>query len=451
MRDLTTGHEGKRILYFAIPMLLGNLFQQLYNIVDSVVIGRGVGTEALAAVGSSFPLIFVLISMIIGLASGSTIIISQYFGAKDIEKVKKTIETMFIYLFFASLAVSIIGISLSGPIFRLIDVPEDVIPQARTYFNIYIGGIVLLFGFNGTSAILRGLGDSKTPLYFMIVATMMNIGLDLLFILVFKWGVVGAAVATLISQGGAFITAIIYLNRTHDIIQITISKLRFDRDIFNKSMRIGLPSGFQQTFVAIGMLALLKIVNMYDTNTLAAYTVAGRLDMFAALPAMNFAAALSAFVGQNIGANKIHRVHNGFKATLWMSSAISIAVSILIFFFGHSLMSLFTKDPEVILIGNDYLVIVSSFYVVFSFMFICNAVLRGAGDTLVPMIVTLLALWVIRVPASYFLSLHYGVHGIWWGVPIAWGFGAVMSYIYYKTGRWKTKGVVKYDQTGNPR
>ncbi|MBT7827434.1 MAG: MATE family efflux transporter [Bacteroidetes bacterium] len=444
MIDLTQGKEGKQILRFALPMLLGNVFQQLYNIVDSAVIGQVEGTEALGAVGASFPLIFVLISMIIGLASGSTIIISQYFGAKDIENVKKTIETMFIYLFFASIAVSIIGISLSGPIFSMLDVAPEVLPLAKTYFNIYIGGIVLLFGFNGTAAILRGLGDSKTPLYFMIIATVMNIGLDLLFIIVFKWGVMGAAVATLISQGGAFISSIIYLNRTHDIFQITLSKLRFDRDIFNKSMRIGLPSGLQQTFVALGMLALIKIVNIYGTTTLAAYTVAGRIDMFAALPAMNFAAALSAFVGQNIGANKIDRVRNGYRATLLMSSGISIAVTIFVVFFGNSLMGLFSKDPDVVRIGHEYLIIVSSFYILFSFMFMTNAVLRGAGDTVAPMIITLLALWVIRVPASYLLSLKFGETGIWWGIPAAWGFGAVFSYIYYKTGRWKNKGVIKH-------
>ncbi|MBC8344025.1 MAG: MATE family efflux transporter [Bacteroidetes bacterium] len=445
MIDLTQGNEGKQILRFAVPMLLGNLFQQLYNIVDSAVIGQFVGTEALAAVGASFPLIFVLISLIIGLASGSTIIISQYYGAKEIDNVKKTIETMFIYLFFASIAVSIIGISLSGPIFKLIDIPADVMPQAKIYFNIYIGGIVLLFGFNGTAAILRGLGDSKTPLYFMMIATIMNIGLDLLFILVFKWGVVGAAVATLISQGGAFITSIIYLNRTHDIFQLTVSKLRFDRDIFKKSMRIGLPSGFQQTFVALGMLALLKIVNIYGTTTLAAYTVAGRIDMFAALPAMNFAAALSAFVGQNMGANKIERVRNGYRATLMLSSGISIAVTILVVIFGESLMRLFSQNPDVVSTGVEYLVIVSSFYIIFSFMFVNNAVLRGAGDTIVPMIITLLALWVVRVPASYLLSLKYGEIGIWWGVPAAWLVGAVMSYIYYKSGKWKNKGVVQHN------
>ncbi|MBT7993621.1 MAG: MATE family efflux transporter, partial [Bacteroidetes bacterium] len=218
----------------------------------------------------------------------------------------------------------------------------------------------------------------------------------------------------------------------------------FDRDIFNKSMRIGLPSGLQQTFVALGMLALIKIVNIYGTTTLAAYTVAGRIDMFAALPAMNFAAALSAFVGQNIGANKIERVRNGYRATLLMSSGISIAVTIFVVFFGNSLMGLFSKDPDVVRIGHEYLIIVSSFYILFSFMFMTNAVLRGAGDTVAPMIITLLALWVIRVPASYLLSLKFGETGIWWGIPAAWGFGAVFSYIYYKTGRWKNKGVVKH-------
>jgi putative MATE family efflux protein len=445
MIDLTNGKEGRQILRFAAPMLLGNVFQQLYNVVDSAVLGRAVGDVALGAIGASFPLIFVLISLIIGLASGSTIIISQYFGAKEIDKVKRTIETMFIFLFFASILVSIVGISFSGAIFKLVDVPAEVLPQAKTYFNIYIGGIVLMFGFNGTAAILRGLGDSKTPLYFLIIATLMNIGLDILFVVVFEWGVEGAAIATLISQGGAFITSIIYLNRTHEIIQINLKKLRFDRDIFNKSMRIGLPSGMQQTFVALGMLALVRIVNIYGTTTLAAYTAAGRLDMFAALPAMNFAAALSAFVGQNIGANKIDRVKRGYTTTLLMSSVISVVVTLIIILFGENLMTLFTESPEVKQIGNEYLVIVSSFYILFSFMFMTNAVLRGAGDTLVPMIITLLSLWVIRVPASYLLSLRYGETGIWWGVPAAWACGALLSFIYYRTGRWKTKAVVKHD------
>jgi len=218
MKDLTEGKEGKLIFNFAMPMLLGNVFQQLYNIVDSAVVGNYIGKEALAAVGASFPIIFTLISLIIGVASGAMIVISQYYGAKDIEKVKRTIDTFYIFVFLASILISIIGVIYSERIFRLMQLPEDIIPQAKTYFNIYVLGMISFFGFNGTSAVLRGLGDSKTPLYFLILATLINIILDLLFVIVFKWGIAGVAYATLVSQTGAFVTAILYLNKTHEII-----------------------------------------------------------------------------------------------------------------------------------------------------------------------------------------------------------------------------------------
>jgi putative MATE family efflux protein len=444
MLDLTVGSERKQIFRFAIPMLLGNVFQQLYNIVDSIIIGQYLGKEALAAVGASFPLIFVLISLIIGIASGSTIIVAQYFGAKDMTNVKKSIDTLFVFLFFAAIAVTILGIAFSDLVFRLIQIPEDVLPQAKTYLTIYLSGIILFIGFNGISEVLRGLGDSKTPLYFLIIATLMNVILDILFIVVFKMGVAGAAVATIISQGGAFITAMIYLNRTHEFIRFSLSDIHFDREIFRQSVRIGLPSGFQQTFVSFGMLALLRIVNKYGTSTLAAYTVAGRIDMFAGLPAMNFGAALSTFVGQNMGANKPERIKKGFQATLLMTTVVSVLVSLGVIIFSRQLMSLFTTDTLVIEKGRLYLLIVSSFYVVFSFMFVSNGALRGAGDTFIPMIISLFALWVIRIPLSYFFSISMGEIGIWWGVPAGWVFGAVFSYIYYKMGKWKTKGVIKY-------
>ena len=444
MKDLTTGKESRLILQFATPMLLGNIFQQMYNIVDSIVIGNYLGKEALAAVGASFPFIFLLISMIIGIASGSTIIIAQYFGAKNMEKVKQAIDTLYIFLFFASIAVSIIGISLSGPIFRLIDLPEEVIPQAVTYMNIYIGGIIFAFGFNGISAILRGLGDSRTPLYFLVVSTLVNIGLDLLFVIVFKWGIAGVAIATVISQAGAFITAVIYLNRTHEVVQLSSFRLIFDREIFRQSLRIGLPTGLQQWFVSIGMLALFRIVNVFGTPAAAAYTIVMRIDSFASLPAMNFAAALSSFVGQNLGAKKPSRVRHGMQATIMMTSIISVSVSILAVIFRTQLMLLFTKDPEVVRIGEDYILIVSFFYIIFSTMFVINGTLRGAGDTLIPMFITLFSLWVIRIPLSWYLSTEIGIIGIWWGTPIAWFFGMTLSYAYYRTGKWRTKAVVRH-------
>ena len=232
MKDLTTGKESKLIWQFATPMLLGNVFQQMYNIVDSIIIGNFIGKQALAAVGASFPIIFALISLVIGFGIGATIMIAQYFGAKQIDKVKRTIDTLYIFLFFASIVMSVLGILFSGAIFSLIQLPEDVIPEARLYLNIYLSGLIFFFGFTGTSAILRGLGDSKTPLYFLIISTVANIFFDLLFVIVFKWGIAGVAVATILSQGGAFLAAVIYLNKTHKIVRISIFNLVFDKKIF---------------------------------------------------------------------------------------------------------------------------------------------------------------------------------------------------------------------------
>lgn len=443
MKDLTEGKESTLILNFALPMLLGNLFQQLYNIVDSIIVGNFIGKEALAAVGASFPIIFTLISFIIGIASGGTIIIAQYFGARDITRVKNTIGTMYIFIFLASIVVTGLGITFSEDIFRLIQLPENVLPEAETYLNIYLIGMVAFFGFNATSAILRGIGDSKTPLYFLIVSTILNMSFDMLFIVVFKWGIAGAAWATVLSQCIAFLSVIIYLNRYHEVINIKIKEMRFYREIFSQALRIGLPTGMQHTFVSLGMTFIMSIVNKFGTNVIAAYTVATRIDSLALLPAMNIGQALATFVGQNIGAQKTGRVKSGLKATFVISSTISLFVTGMIIIFGDVLMRLFTDDADVIAIGQDYLVIVSSFYLLFSAMFTVNGVLRGAGDTLIPMFITLFSLWLIRIPVAYFLSGKIGETGIWWAVPIAWFAGTVVSYFYYLSGNWKTKGVVK--------
>lgn len=444
MHDLTEGKPGKLILQFATPMLIGNVFQQLYNVTDSIIVGKFLGKEALAAVGASFPLIFMLISFIIGIASGSTIIIAQYFGAKDMGRVRKTIDTMYIFLFFASILIAIVGMVFSGPIFRLIKLPEELIPHAALYMNVYLSGMIFFFGFNGTSAILRGLGDSKTPLYFLIISTLANIIFDLLFIVVFKWGIAGAALATVLSQAGAFLTTVIYLNRTHEVINLSWRKLDWDRDIFKSSIRIGVPTGFQQTFVSLGMLALLRIVNDYGTDAVAAYSVAGRIDGLASLPAMNFGQALSTYTGQNIGANKTPRVKLGLVATLNISTVVALVTSALVIIFREPLMAMFTNDQSVIDIGARYLLIVGGFYIFFSSMFVVGGVMRGAGDTIIPMFITLFSLWIVRIPIAWFLSHRIGIDGIWWAVPIAWFFGMSFSYIYYRTGKWKTKAVVKY-------
>ncbi len=442
MKDLTSGNTAKVIVLFALPMLAGNIFQQLYNVVDSVIVGNYLGKGALSAVGASFPVMFALISLVIGIATGSTTVISQYFGAKNYEKVKAAIDTMYVVIFLAAVLISVVGIYFTESIFRLIQLPDDIIPEATKYLQIIFGGAILMFGVNATNGILRGLGDSKTPLYFLIFSTILNIAFDFLFVVVFHFGIEGVAYATILASGITFIIAIIYLNKSHELIHFSLANFRFDKEIFLKSLKIGLPTGLQNMVVAIGMTAIYRIVNEFGTDVIAAYSVAGRIDAFAIMPAMNFAMALTTFTGQNIGAGKLQRVKEGLKATIILTAGISIFFSFVSVFFGQYLMGIFTPDPNVRAIGYQYLIIVSSFYIVFSTMFSFTAVFRGAGDTLVPMFITLFALWFIRIPMSWFLSERMGEIGIWWGIPIAWGFGLSFSFIYFIMGRWKKKAVI---------
>lgn len=443
MRDLTQGSVTKQIFYFALPMVLGSFLQQIYSFVDSIVVGKFIGTQALAAVGASFPIIYTLIAIVIGVGSGASVVISQYFGAKNIVQVKKSISTIFVFLFWASLIVPVLGLMFSGTLLSLLGVPEDVLPLATTYFNIYIGGQFFFFGYNGVASVLRGLGDSRTPLVFTIISTLANIGLDFLFVLVFHWGVAGVAWATIIAQGLAFVSAAIYLNRKNDLISFRIKDLVFDKLCFIQSLRIGLPTGAQQFFVALGMTALIGIVSNFGTNVLAAYTVAVRIDAIASMPAMIFGSALTAFVGQNIGAGMMDRLRKGHLVTIAMAGGISVAVSLIVVLFDDQLMGLFTNDADVIMHGKRYLHIVCSFYLVFATMFTYHGLFRGAGDTLIPMFITLASLWLIRIPLAVYLSKHFGESGIWWAIPIAWFTGLLLSMAYYRFGSWKSKVIVK--------
>jgi putative MATE family efflux protein len=448
MRTLTEGREAKVIWSFALPMLIGNVFQQLYNLTDAWVVGRFVGKEALAGVGASFSIIFLLVALIMGVTMGSGIMVSQFYGAKDMEKVRRTLSTTYIYVFVASLVITAGGLFAARPLLVLLHTPADVLPGATTYLLIMFAGMILMFGYNAISAVLRALGDSRTPLYFLIIAVLANVGLDLLFVAVFGWGIAGAAWATIISQGIAFAASWVYMQKSrHEILHIDLRRMVFDRHLFGQSMRIGLPSAVQQTLVAMGFMALQRIVNGFGTDAVAAYTAAGRLDSFAGMPAMNFSMALITFVGQNLGAGKPDRVRRGFIATLLMSGALALATTLLMVFFKEPLIRIFNSDPEVIRIGSHYLLIVGSAYVLFSTMFISGSVPRGAGDTVFPMFVTLVALWLARIPLSVLLSRSMGTDGIWWGIPIAWAIGTILNVGYYFTGRWRRISLVR----GSPR
>lgn len=444
MRDLTKGNEAKQIVYFAIPMLLGNLLQTLYNTVDSIWVGKGVGEKGLAAVTVSFPIMFMLISLIMGITMGSSIVISQYFGAKDYENVTKSINTTLYFLLISSIVVTVLGIAVSKPILILINTSKDILNEANNYLVIMFLGTIFMFGYNGVTAILRGLGDSKTPLYFLLIATIINIILDPIFIFAFKLGVVGAAVATVIAQAVSFIFSINYINRKHELFKIKLSKIKeADKDLLKKIIKIGIPMGIQQTLVSLAMVFLNSIINLFGVDAMAAYGAAGRIDSFMSMPIMSLSAAVSSFTGQNLGANKKDRVVKGFRATLVIAVGISILIAMLAIIFSSQLISIFNTKREVIDYGIGYLKIVGMFYFTFAIMFIVSGVIRGSGDTMVPMLTTLIGLWGVRVPLAQYLSKKIGIEGVWWSIGIGWVIGSTLNYIYYKTGRWEKKVVVK--------
>jgi len=445
MRDLTKGDEATTLITFALPLLLGNVFQQFYNMVDSFVVGRFVGTNALAAVGVSFPVIFLLVALIMGITMGSSVLISQFFGAKDEERLAYTISTSYIFLFLAGILMSILGFLAVPLILNLLAVPEEIYAQAQSYMSIILGGMLITFGYNGVSAMLRGVGDSKTPLYLLIAASLMNVVLDLVFVIVFHWGVAGAAWATLISQAFSFIMAMVIFNRTESKMKIELNKLLWNKEIFGHMIKIGLPTGLQQTLVSLGMMMLTRIVNEFGATTMAAFTAASRIDSFAAMPAMNLSQALMTFTGQNMGAGKTERVRKGYRAAIVMNIFISLSITLLVTLAGKWLIGIFTTDEAVIHTGARYLLIVGLFYLVFGVMFINNGVMRGAGDVFIPMISSLLALWLVRIPSALLFTKVFGMgsDGIWWSIPAGWLIGFVFTTWYYNTGKWKTKVLVR--------
>ena len=401
--DLTHGPVWKVIVRFALPLLIGNLLQQLYNITDSIIVGQFLGKEALAAVSASFFIYYFIISLVIGVGSGTSVVVSQFFGAKQYE----------------------------------------VIPDAVAYFRIYIGGTFLFVTFNSIISILRGVGESIRPMIFIFITTVLNIVLDLLFIVGFGWGIEGAARATVIAQGIGMCVALGYVNNTHPLLSIKKQDLLFDMKLFKEGLKIGLPTSVQQCAIALGLIALLGIVNGFGTDTLTAYGAAGKIDTIITQAVLTLSGALAAFCGQNIGAGRFDRIRKGLRFTMLVHVIVSVVTFTAIYFFGEEMMRAFTNDQAVIAIGKEYLLIIGGFFIVHGALNIYNGALRGAGDTIFTMVTSLLCLWLIRIPLAYQLSTWYGRQGIWWAIGISIGIGLVITYIYYKTDIWKKRCVVK--------
>lgn len=443
-RDMTKGNPSKILFMFALPMLLGNILQQLYSIVDSMIVGNFVGAEALAAVGASYPITFVLITVANGAGIGCGVIISQYFGGKQIENMKTSIYTSLIFTILFSSVIMICGLFFTEHILFLMNTPQDIFNDSCDYLKIYFMGVVFLFIYNIVNSSFNGLGNSKTPLTFLIVSSIMNIILDLIFVVNFNMGIKGAAYATLISQGIAALFSFIFLMKSLMKIQ-SASKIKlFDFNILKNIGKIALPSILQQSIVSVGNLFVQALVNSYGAVVIAGYAAATKIDSITILPMANMSNAVSTFSGQNIGADKPERIKKGYKAALFMIGIFCAFAAVIMFLFGHKLVGLFVDakvSSGVIDIGIQYLRIVSIFYFFMGLMVITNGILRGCGDMKIFLASTLTNLST-RVLCAYGLAYVIGQRAIWWAVPLGWIFASTVSVMRYKNGKWKDRSVI---------
>ncbi len=449
MRDFTTGNIWQHIIAFSWPMFVGNLFQALYNTVDSFWVGRFIGAEALAAVSVSFPVIFALVALIMGLTMASTTLVAQYRGAKDDLQVRRTVANSLLLIAELGLVSTIVGYLFRVPILRLMQTPAEILEPASVYLGIFLLGLVPMFLYNVLTSILRGLGDSRTPLRFLLYATVLNIILDPLFILgvgpLPAMGIAGVAWATLIAQTTATLLTFRHMARHTDLLPSRREHLKVDWQLVSKLFTIGVPAGVQSTVVSFSMVVVTALVNTFGPTVVAAFGAAGRFDQFAFLPAMSISLAVTALVGQNLGAGRKERVREIVVRASVLTGVITGAVTVLAVLVPTLFIQVFVEDAAVLEEGARYLRIVGFNYVPLALMFIITGVLRGAGDTFVSMLISLVTLWIVRLPLAWFLSykLGWGASGTWWAIVLSTVLGLVLNWWYYRTGHWQRKVLVR--------
>ncbi|MDI6601802.1 MAG: MATE family efflux transporter [Thermoanaerobacteraceae bacterium] len=449
INNFTEGSIPKHLLSFSVPLFIGNILQALYNTVDSIWVGRFLGPQALAAVSVSFPIIFILVALITGITMATTVMVAQYVGAKKIDMVKKAVGNSLFLLIIASIIASAAGILLNKTLLRLINTPEEILPMASGYANIIFTGLIFMFGYNMTSAILRGLGDSRTPLRFLFYSTMINIVLDPIMIFglgpIPKMGIQGAALATILSQAISFVLALRYLDKNGHVISYKLQDIRYDSELTRLTIKIGLPAGIQQTVVALGNTLIMSIVNGFGVNVVAAFNAAQKLDSFAFMPSMSIGMATSTLTGQNMGAGKTERVKEVARWSEIIAILITGIITAVFLLIPDKLLLLFTTDREVLSLGAQCLRILAISYVPFGLMWTFNGIIRGAGDTLITMIISMISLWVVRIPLSAYLSkTGLAQNGIWIGMASGSILSAILSYAYYRSGRWKRNAIVRH-------
>lgn len=445
--DMTIGVPWKKIMLFTVPMLIGNIAQQLYNTVDSVVVGNYVGDNALAAVGSAGPILNLLIVLYVGISVGAGIMVSQYFGAKNREGLSYTIGNSVLLTLVAVIAVAVAGVFVTRPLLVLLKTPESIIDWCASYLYIlFIGGAGLAF-YNILSGVLRGLGDSVSALIYLVVACVLNIGLDLLFVIQFNMGVSGVALATAIAQAVSAALCAIKLYRMKDLFDFKIDFMKWNKEYAMNIIRLGVPSGVTQAILSMSMIVVQSLTNSFGEMFIAANVIVMRVDGFAMMPNFSFGAAMTTYAGQNVGAGNFDRVKTGARQGTLLATGVSTLVTAVILLGGRHLMGIFTDTDELVILSMHLMQILAVGYIAMAVMQCLCGVMRGAGDTMTPMWISIVETVALRMPLAYVMcylsrtpALPNGKREyVMVSLLISWIAGTILSCIFYARGKWKNK------------
>lgn len=432
-KDLTAGNPFKLIILFMLPMFFGNIFQQFYNLVDALIVGRTIGLKALAAVGATSPLIFLVIAFIFASTQGFSVVTAQKFGAKEYDMVRKSAAASFILSFLLTIIMTLISAPFTMHMLQLLQTPSDIIILANDYLFIMYIGIGATVFYNVSSNIIRALGDSKTPLYFLIFASILNIFLDLLLILKFHMGVAGAAWATVISQAISTIICMTYMFLKFPILRLKKSDWKVEKEFLYEHLRVGIPMGFQMSVLIIGIIAVQFVLNGLGSTAIAAFTTAVRVDQLVSQSLLALGAAAATYTAQNFGANKMKRIREGARACVLIALILSIMCIIILSFFGKAIVGLFldAPNPEVLNLAQQYLNIIMIFFFFLGLLLIYRNVLQGMGNVMAPLCSGVAEL-IMRTLAAFTLGHTMGYIGICLATPAAWIAAAIVLYIGYK-------------------
>lgn len=434
---MTSGAIWKRMILFALPLMLGNLFQQMYNTVDSLIVGRFVGSSALAAVSSSGSLIGMLIGLLSGISSGAGVIVARHFGAQDKEGLHRTVHTIVAFGLVAGVIMTAVGVLLSPQILVWMGTPDSVMVESVVYLRIYFCGSLPFMMYNVFVGILQAVGDGRHPLYYLIASSIINLGLDLLFIEGFDAGVGGAALATVISQIVSALLCLAQLMRTKEDYRVDLKAIRFQKDILWQVIRVGLPSGVQNSIIAFANVIVQSNVNAFGEMAMAGYGAYAKIEGFGFLPINSFTLALTTFVGQNLGAMQHERTRKGARFGILMTVTLAEAIGVLVFLFAPQLIALFDPTPEVVAFGVGKARTAALFYCLLAYAHSVAAVLRGAGRAVIPMAI-MIAIWCgVRVAfLSITIPLTHSIQMVYWVYPLTWGISCVLFFLYYKKADW---------------